>query len=556
MSGAFSYFVQVLLLGISMSAQTGMDSDNIVAAPASYKSAVWKHFGFKLDNAGIVDRTFAICRLCLSKVKYTGSTTNMSAHLKRHHPMMFCTWTDSSDTAGKITASSSASKPTNSCVIPGPRPSPSSGGSSGGGQLRIKDSFKSKLAFSSVRAKTISKSIGIFMAADLRPYSVVETAGFKQMVATLDPKYIVPSRAHFSQSVIPDLYIETRVLVERFLSQSPIVCITTDGWTSRATESFVTITAHSIDQSWTLHEHVLQTRPLAESHTGVNIAKVLDAAVEEWKLHRFHGEIPIVTDNASNMDTAVRESQHVGPHIGCFAHTINLACQRGLQVNTVSRLLGRVRRIVSFFHRSTTAAAMLKTKQKLLELPVHKLVIDVQTRWNSAFDMLSRYVEQQPAIMAVLMDKNIRKNISDVSTLSEQDVTYVENIIAVLDPLKTVTTLLCDAKSPTASLILPLKERLITSLQGNPDESPLIQNLKAAICTDLAKRYTNPAIDSFLWQCAAMDPRFRSLATLPGQKRFAVYSSLTVRCIKILQSEPVAVAPTIKTENAPDLQVR
>lgn len=43
------------------------------------------------------------------------------------------------------------------------------------------------------------------------------------------------------------------------------------------------------------------------------------------------------------------------PHVGCFAHVINLATQRGLKVAQMDRLLGRVRRIVKFFHKSSTA---------------------------------------------------------------------------------------------------------------------------------------------------------------------------------------------------------
>ena len=40
---------------------------------------------------------------------------------------------------------------------------------------------------------------------DLRPYSVVENTGFMNLVDVLDPKYVLPSRPHFSQVVIPEL---------------------------------------------------------------------------------------------------------------------------------------------------------------------------------------------------------------------------------------------------------------------------------------------------------------------------------------------------------------
>ncbi len=98
------------------------------------------------------------------------------------------------------------------------------------------------------------------------------------------------------------------------------------------------------------------------------------------------------------MEVAVHEAG-LEPHIKCFAHTINLATQAGLGVARVTRLLGRVRRITAFFHRSSTAAALFMSKQKLLQLPPHKLIMDVTKRWNSSLDMLVRYLEQQAAIL-------------------------------------------------------------------------------------------------------------------------------------------------------------
>ena len=44
--------------------------------------------------------------------------------------------------------------------------------------------------------------------------------------------------------------------------------ITSDGWTSRATESYVCVTATFI-VDWELINCVLQTRTLSESHTGI-----------------------------------------------------------------------------------------------------------------------------------------------------------------------------------------------------------------------------------------------------------------------------------------------
>lgn len=66
----------------------------------------------------------------------------------------------------------------------------------------------------------------------------------------------------------------------------------------------------------------------------------------------------------------------------------NLASQHALKVTAVAWLIARVRRISTFFHRSTAAADALKRNQRMLGLPHHKLITDVAVWWNSAYEML------------------------------------------------------------------------------------------------------------------------------------------------------------------------
>ncbi|KAF3856034.1 hypothetical protein F7725_016757 [Dissostichus mawsoni] len=193
-------------------------------------------------------------------------------------------------------------------------------------QRRI-DETLSTFPPNSEKAKKITQSVAAFIAKDLRPYSVVENAGFRHLLKTLEPRYKLPSRSHFTENVIPALYNGTKAQVMASMIQAKRVAITCDAWTSVATESYLTVTAHYISEDWQFLSHVLQTRAVYESHTGAHVAELLSRVVEEWQLS--DKDVVLVTDNASNMIAAAEFGKF--PHVKCFAHTLNLASQRALK---------------------------------------------------------------------------------------------------------------------------------------------------------------------------------------------------------------------------------
>ena len=99
--------------------------------------------------------------------------------------------------------------------------------------------------------------------------------------------------------------------------------------------------------------------------------------------------------------------------------------------------------MAAFFHRSSTATAVLMSKQKQLQLPSNKLIMDVTTGWNSTLDMLARYLEQQAAISAALTSPEVKQNAGSIDTLDSCDVRDAEDLVKLLHPLKTATTVLC-----------------------------------------------------------------------------------------------------------------
>ena len=69
-------------------------------------------------------------------------------------------------------------------------------------QSTLTNLFHTKLPINSDRTQKITRAIGLFMALDMRPFSVVENEGFRNLLHLLEPRYEMPSRAHFSENVL------------------------------------------------------------------------------------------------------------------------------------------------------------------------------------------------------------------------------------------------------------------------------------------------------------------------------------------------------------------
>ena len=244
----------------------------------------------------------------------------------------------------------------------------------------------------------------------------------------------------------------------------------------------------------------------------------------------------MTSDNAANIVLGVKESG-LRPHIPCFAHTLNLAAKKGISSRGLDRLLGRVRRIVTFFHKSTTANELLQQGIKALELTGgKKLIMDVDTRWNSSFDMLERYLQLEPAVAFALLNKDMRTQASSINTLSDDDRTNIEKACEVLKLLKQMTILLCEAKYPTVSLIIPFKNGILRTMEPKDDDCAFVKDIKSVILENLKPRYQS--ITPFLLIATAIDPRFLTLPFefLTDEERDDVFSAMVQDTVTFIQA--------------------
>ena len=113
------------------------------------------------------------------------------------------------------------------------------------------------------------------IALDMKPIRMVEGEGFQSLLAFLEPGYKIPSRKHFSKL---NHQLAKAKLCETIAAAGKIA-LTTDIWTSSATEAYLRVTAHYLSPTWDMCSSVLATQAFPEHHTGEAIAKELKCIV-------------------------------------------------------------------------------------------------------------------------------------------------------------------------------------------------------------------------------------------------------------------------------------
>ena len=86
-------------------------------------------------------------------------------------------------------------------------------------------------------AAKVTNRIVQFIIRDMRPVSTVDGSGFQNLLGLLEPNYSIPSRTHIS-SVIRRMYLNVKEQLYKEL-ESQYLALTTDLWTSNATEAYV-----------------------------------------------------------------------------------------------------------------------------------------------------------------------------------------------------------------------------------------------------------------------------------------------------------------------------
>ena len=359
-------------------------SDKLVALPSA-KSKVWNYFGFPANSSGtITDKTKVYCKLCdpLFSISYSTNTSNLTYHLRQNHPEEYkkITGTSSKETSTPPQTVQQQTLFTSSTMVkPYPR--------------------------SSKWAEMLVQSTTKFIALSLQPVSVVDEPSFRSLLAKADPRFELPHRTHFATKVIPQLYVTVHNRIEEQLRDVGHCTITTDLWTASHQHcSYISLTFHFVNADFTLNSLCLKTLEVPQDHTAKSLQSVLQSMFRDWNIVKK--VFSATTDNRQNIVNAVGLLSL--QHFPCIAHTLQLAIKKALIVSKVHTTVARCKKLVEHFNKSPKETYKLREKQKMLQLPDHKLIQDCPTRRDSTLAMLKRVSKQQAAIAAVLLEGRLQ----------------------------------------------------------------------------------------------------------------------------------------------------
>ena len=235
------------------------------------------------------------------------------------------------------------------------------------------------------------------LAVNCLPFSLVESPEWKSLIELLDKRITVKSRRTY-QRKMSKLAEKVLTRVKQMIREHCDVsfAITSDMWTSRSQDCFISGTFHFIDKKFRLHHWTPICEPVEERHTADVIQKHVDGMVAKLEVDDSVMKT-CVSDNAANMLAGVRES--CCKSYGCNCHWWQLAINDTFgAVPGMTRLLKKCKDIASYLHKSNVAYAELKAECKAVGHSHTAVNQSNDTRWDSQESCMSSILTHQTCL--------------------------------------------------------------------------------------------------------------------------------------------------------------
>jgi hypothetical protein len=214
-----------------------------------------------------------------------------------------------------------------------------------------------------------------WIARSGQPFSEVDEPHFKDFIKFWNPRVTVKHSTTFSRTKLPLLYDSVMASIksqmEKELPHCNQVALTTDCWTSRAEDPFISLTLHYINQEFELKKFILNFDNFVGRHTGYHIAKGLDEMINQQPALANVSKKVIVHDAAANMKAGISQMEQNSETLLCGDHLLNTSLSHACNdspvikdcIKVATELSNKVRKI--YFYRKIPLEPIISRKTRL-----------------------------------------------------------------------------------------------------------------------------------------------------------------------------------------------
>lgn len=325
------------------------------------------------------------------------------------------------------------------------------------------------------REQNVVNAITHFIASSNSPSTIVEHKSFKNLIETLIPGFIMPSRSAFATKKIRSEMIKAELKSTEYISAS------LRGWTSP--DRVVSFSISFISAEWEMEYRTLASRQLNANPTAENVSQMICELLDE-----FH--IPIEKITSMTTDASPELVQGVTDlgicHVPSFTHDIITFIEEIFSLNDIAAIMEKIDKVFNGLECSKKAQSELMSAQTELNVSHNKLLSYSKTRHSSKLNRMD-FIRMNELAFRKFLTTYEGGKYSDLLFTTSNDANKVncqcnknysflvehkknELLVNLLRPVEEYTELVQNGTILTASLTNKMRKKISNSNQTAPFE--------------------------------------------------------------------------------------
>lgn len=273
------------------------------------------------------------------------------------------------------------------------------------------------------------------------------------------------------------------------------VAFTSDIWTNKTRESFMSLTAHKINKDFDYLRFCPFVNFMDEKkHTGQNIAIKFDNFLRKLNLDGPDIRKYVVLDNAPNNKKFARLSADKVESLWCVCHTLALVITDLFKMivgghTQIKEVLEKCQKVAVFIHRSENNEVTLKKACEDTETPYHVPVLAIKTRWNSSYDNVESNLKLEKPLRQLSDSDTSSKQVWRKKVLSPLEYEAAKGMNKALRALKVATKIFESDTEPTVHKVIPELFEISDQLERLTKEGGLVSEMADLLQSSFVERF-------------------------------------------------------------------